>query len=45
MLEKIKDIGINVAMLPLQALHALHQGVSYELQISEKCTLVVLSES
>lgn len=30
-LENIKDNGINVAMLLLQTLHALHQGVSYEL--------------
>jgi len=31
-------------LLLLQALHAIYQGVSDELQIREQCTLVVLSE-
>jgi len=43
-LEKIKDIGINMVVLPLQALHALHQGVSHEFQIKEQCALAILSE-
>lgn len=39
-----QDYWINMAMLLLQALHALHQGVSGELQIREQCALTVLIE-
>lgn len=34
-LGKIKDVGVNLAVFPLQTLHMLHQGVSNELQIKE----------
>lgn len=43
-LEKFKAIGINVVVFPLESLHALHQGVSDELQIKEQHALAVPNE-
>jgi len=43
-LRNIKCMGVNLATLPFQTLHALHQGVLDELQIREKFTLAVISE-
>lgn len=43
LLGMIKDIGVNIAILPLQTLHELHQGVSSDLGIREECTLVVIN--
>lgn len=44
MLTTLKEIGVNLATLSLQTLHALHQVVSEELRIREKHTLPVISE-
>jgi len=35
---------MNLAMLPLQTLHVLHQGVSDELRIREKHVVSVISK-
>lgn len=43
-LRQIKDVGVNLAMLPIQTLHVLHQGVSNELRIREQRALPVISE-
>ena len=43
-LGNIKGVGMNLAMLPLQTLNTLHQGVSEELWIREKYALSVISE-
>jgi len=32
-ISTVKEMGWNLAMFPLQILHALHQGVSYELKL------------
>jgi len=43
-LSIVEDMGMNLAALPLQTLHALHQDVSNEFRIKEKCALIVISE-
>jgi len=41
---QIKNSGLNLAALPLQTLHELHQGVSDELCIRNQCALLIISE-
>ena len=43
-LGQIKNMGINLVALPIQTLHALHQGVLDELRIREQCTILDISE-
>ena len=43
-LSTVKDMGVNLAMMPLQTLHVLHQEVSDELRIREQHALIVISE-
>lgn len=40
----VNDMGLNLAVLSLQTLHALHHGVSNELKIREQHALTVISE-
>lgn len=44
MLHVVKDKGLNLATLPLVSHHVLHQGVTAELNIQEKCALIDVSE-
>jgi len=44
LLGMIKDIEVNLATLPLQTLHALHQGVLDKLRIREKQELIVINK-
>lgn len=43
-LSTLKEMGVYLVGLPLQTLHALHQGASDELRIREQHTLIVISE-
>lgn len=38
------NMSINIATLPIQTLHELHQGISYELCIREKRALLIIKE-
>jgi len=40
----MKDLIQNLAVLPIQTLHELHQGVSDELQVQEQHELLVINE-
>jgi len=44
MINTVKYMGLNLPMLPLQTLHALHQGISEELRIKKQCALIVINE-
>ena len=44
LLSKIKDNGVNLATLPLQNFHVLHQGVLDKLRIREKRALAVINK-
>lgn len=43
-LTKFKDVGVNLAVLPIQTLHELHQGVPNKLRVRDQCTLLFISE-
>lgn len=43
-LRNMKGMIMNVALLPLHTIHALHQGVSDEIWIKEQHGLSVISE-
>lgn len=43
-LLKIKGMGVNLVMLPLQTLHTLHQGVSNEICTREKHALSMINK-
>lgn len=40
----MKNLSLNLAMLPIQTLHELNQGMSDELRIQEKRALLVINE-
>ena len=40
----MKDLSLNLVVLPIQTLHELHQGVSDELKIWEQCALLIINE-
>ena len=40
----LKNIGLNIAMLPNEILHALHAGVIEELRAWEQCAINLIRE-
>jgi len=42
--HKLKNLSLNLAVLPLQTLPKLHQGVKDELKIQEQRALLIINE-